>query len=53
VNIGCARKKRIQASSDEELPDPDDQEPPEDERPPDQELEPDEREPELELCEPL
>jgi hypothetical protein len=50
VNIGCARKKRIQASSDDVPPDPEDQ-PPEDECPPDQELEPDECE--LELCEPL
>jgi len=52
VNTGCARKKRIQASSDDERPDPEDHDPL-DERPPDQELEPEEREPELELCEPL
>jgi hypothetical protein len=31
VNTGCARKKRIQASSDDELPDPEDHDPPEDE----------------------
>jgi len=51
VNTGWARKKRIQASSEDELLEPEDQDPLEEERPPDQELEPDDREPEL--CEPL